>query len=113
MTMRLLALRWHQLLTHTWRGLVAVVVMAAGLHGLGLAWSHAADTRGAVTALLIAVPTGSVIYGVVLAVLWLAARRPIGAERDIALFVFRAFLRAIATLTQQWRLVRAAITART
>jgi O-antigen/teichoic acid export membrane protein len=84
-TFRRFGLRPTDLLRSIWRCLLATAAMAAVLYLSGLGW-HAAAGSGAELAwtLIAAVATGAATYALVLAVLWLAAGRPAGAESDLA-----------------------------
>lgn len=58
--------------------------MAAGMVWLGLGWGVSpADEMKALRQLALAVPTGAMIYGIVVMSLWFLCGRPNGAEADI------------------------------
>lgn len=77
-TLRLLELRVTALLARVWRVVVAIVVMAIAVLGLGSLLGAAGTATWAV--LLASVVTGAVAYTAAVAGLWLASARPRGPE---------------------------------
>ena len=102
-TLRHLGLGAIAVLAVTWRALVAVGVMAVGLAALGLGWT-AATPGGAVLDLALAVPADAMLYGAAIWLCWLAAGRPVGAERDMFGMVAQAGRRASQVVARQLRL---------
>ena len=90
LALRHLRLRAVDLLTHTWRGVLATLGMAGGLVFLGLGWTTVTGPGVEVAgALCTAVAAGAAIYGALLLLIWLVAGRPAGAERDVWMLLRR------------------------
>ncbi|MBU6499349.1 MAG: oligosaccharide flippase family protein, partial [Rhodospirillales bacterium] len=104
MTMRHLALPWWRLLAHLWRTLAASAAMAGGLWALGLGWNNVADAPAATRALLAAVPLGASFYVAAVLLLWVAAGRPDGPERDALAMAGRVWRGGAARLLRRLRM---------
>ena len=92
LALRHLQIRPADLLTHIWRGVLASLGMAAALSFLGLGWTQVSGPGAAVAgALCTAVAVGAGVYVALVLLIWLAAGRPAGAERD-ALMLLRRML---------------------
>ncbi len=91
MALRRLHLTATDVLASTWRSLLSAGAMAAVMAALGFGWSRVPDDRAAVlTNLLTAVPLGAVVYGGMVASLWLATGRPAGAESSVVDMLWRS-----------------------
>ena len=95
--MRGLGLGLGDLLARVWRCLGATGVMAGVLFWAGLGWSGtpAGDVMGRVLELGMTAGLGALVYGVTLAALWLASRRPVGPERDVLMLGRRVLGRRV------------------
>ncbi|MBP0496109.1 oligosaccharide flippase family protein [Pararoseomonas indoligenes] len=88
--LRTLRLTPWRFLAQLRRPAVATAAMAAALVWGGLGWAPAPATTGAALSLLLTgVALGVVVFVAVLALLWLAAGRPAGAEADMAALLRR------------------------
>jgi lipopolysaccharide exporter len=73
-----------EFLSAIWRPLVATAAMAALLAACGLGWTQGpAGAAGAARTLMIACPSGAVVYAATVFGIWFAQGRPEGAERDL------------------------------
>jgi O-antigen/teichoic acid export membrane protein len=85
---------WTDLLRKIWRCLLAAAGMAVSLQTLGLGWVDRFDARNAISALVIGVVCGALVYTFLLQLLWIATGRPPGAERDAVSAVRAIVMRA-------------------
>lgn len=95
LTSRWLGGKASWLVGHLWRPVVATAVMGAALAGSGLGWAAtpAPVAFAAAWSLALAVSLGAVTYLATIALLWVVAGKPYGAERwllDIALHALAA-----------------------
>ena len=81
-------IRWGGALSVTWRPVVAGLAMAAGLSAIGDGW-----TSSPVLELAVKLPSGGVIYGSVVYLLWRVSGRPDSAERLLLDLLRRKILR--------------------
>ena len=81
------------LLARVWRAVLATLAMVACLTLLGMAWTPGGEGSAFLQArdLLTRCAAGALVYGAVLTLLWFAAGRPEGAERQF-LTMARGFL---------------------
>ena len=95
--LRMLDIRFGLLVRAFVRPSVAVTVMALVLWATGLGWTAPpADGGGAFWMLLQAVPLGALVFFAALALQWLLAGRPAGAEWDLMTVLRTAFGRVFA-----------------
>ena len=103
MALHRLRLSPMELIRHNGRALIGGGTMVAGMMALGLAWMDAPTVPGkALQALAISVATGAFIYTTAVVLLWLAAGRPVGAERDAMELLRRLGRRATSVVRKQW-----------
>ena len=106
LTMLHFALRFGDLLRHTWRCLLATAAMAMVLLRTGLGWNTVGPDPSTLASgvlvrqLVAAVLVGVVTYTAVLLAAWLAAGRPPGAETDFLMLARRITGR----LVRVWRM---------
>lgn len=94
-TMQRLRISWRRLLSRLWRSFLAVGLMTLVLDAAGLGWFnlHATASDAALAfQLLEIIAIGALTYAASLLVLWLAAGRPDGPEREVLDYVGRSVL---------------------
>jgi len=81
-------IRWGGALSRTWRPVVAGLAMAAGLSAIGDGW-----TSSPLLELAVKLPSGVVLYGSVVYLLWRVSGRPDSAEQLVLDLLRRKILR--------------------
>jgi lipopolysaccharide exporter len=109
-TTRFLKLRGSDLLAATWRSLIGVVVMTGGLVTLHLGWNIVPNnsTAALVIDMALAMSLGSGLYAATVALCWMAAGHPSGAERDVLALLTRIGSRTGRFVAKQFRSARSA-----
>lgn len=99
LALRASGVRARALLPHAWRPPLATACMVLALWASGLGWAGMPAGGGAaLVALLSGVAAGVVTYVAAIGLLWIAAGRPAGAERDMIALIARSARAAAARL---------------